>query len=55
MNGAPLPCVTTVGDDDEYRAYVTVIPGSLLYRMYDDHGAACFSEMSAHSSKPRGR
>ncbi len=39
MNGGALPCVTTVGVEEDYRAYVTIIPGVLLYKMYNDYGS----------------
>ncbi|MFZ1964227.1 MAG: AIPR family protein [Roseiarcus sp.] len=40
MNGAPLPCVTAPVDEDEYRAYLTIVPGTLLRRLYEEHGSA---------------
>lgn len=40
MNGSALPCVTAHAEDDEYKAYVMVVPGTLLFNMYDEHGAA---------------
>ena len=40
MNGEALPCVTTSVDEEEYRAFVLIVPGTLLFRMYDDHGSA---------------
>lgn len=36
--GAPLACVPLPVEHDEYDAFVTVIPGTLLHRIYDDHG-----------------
>jgi hypothetical protein len=38
LNGSALPCVTIPADDAEYAAFVTIVPGTLLYRIYDEHG-----------------
>lgn len=40
LNGAPLPCITAPVDDQEYRAFVAILPGEFLFKMYDEHGAA---------------
>jgi hypothetical protein len=40
MNGSPLPCLTTPAGDGEYRAYVMILPGTLLFNLYNEHGAA---------------
>ncbi|WP_262299012.1 AIPR family protein [Microvirga sesbaniae] len=37
MNGTPLPCVSAPLDG-EYAAFVTVVPGTLLFRLYDEFG-----------------
>lgn len=39
LHGGPLACVTTNGSSAEYQAYLTIIPGSLLQRIYDVYGA----------------
>lgn len=39
LAGAPLGCVPLPGADDEYTAFVTVIPAPLLFRIYEEHGA----------------
>ena len=39
MNGTALPCVTTTTVEDDHQAFVMIIPGSLLFRMYDEYGA----------------
>ena len=38
LNGSALPCVTVPVDEFEYAAYVTIVPGTLLFRIYDEHG-----------------
>jgi hypothetical protein len=38
LHGQPLSCVASRADQDEYSAYVTIIPGTLLYKIYDEHG-----------------
>jgi hypothetical protein len=40
LNGAPLQCISSGVTEDDYSAYVTIIPGQLLFQMYEDHGAA---------------
>jgi len=40
MNGEPLPSVTAIADEHEYQAFVTIIPGTLLFKMYDEYGPA---------------
>lgn len=39
LHGGPLACVTASGASAEYEAYLTIIPGSLLQRIYDVYGA----------------
>lgn len=36
--GEPIPCVTVPIDGAEYAAYVTIVPGELLYKIYDEYG-----------------
>lgn len=39
LSGSPLACVPLPsGSGDEYTAFVTVIPATLLFRIYEDHG-----------------
>ena len=38
LAGSPLACVALPASDDEYAAFVTLIPASLLFRIYEDHG-----------------
>jgi len=40
MSGGPLPCLTIPTGDGEYRAYVMILPGTLLFTLYNEHGAA---------------
>jgi hypothetical protein len=40
MNGAPIPCVTAPVREDEYQSYVMIVPGALLFKLYDEHGSA---------------
>lgn len=39
LTGAPLTCVAASADG-EYAAFVTVVPGTLIYELYDRHGPA---------------
>lgn len=39
MNGTPLPCVTADTGAGDYSAYVMILPGQLLHRLYEEHGA----------------
>lgn len=39
MHGAPLACVAATGAAGEYEAFLTIIPGALLRRIYDAYGA----------------
>jgi hypothetical protein len=39
MNGRPLACVTATSSAAEYEAFLTIIPGLLLQRIYDAYGA----------------
>lgn len=39
MHGAPLACVTATGAAEDYEAFLTIIPGTLLRRIYDAYGA----------------
>ena len=34
MNGQPLACVTAANSSTEYEAFLTIIPGPLLQRIY---------------------
>ena len=40
MNGEPLLCVTAPIKEDEYSAFLTIVPGTLLFKLYDEHGSA---------------
>jgi hypothetical protein len=35
---APIPCVSTPSLSQDYQAYLAVIPGEVLYRIYDEFG-----------------
>lgn len=35
----PLPCVTMPNKVTEYKAHLTIVPGELLFRLYDEYGA----------------
>lgn len=37
--GTALKCLPVPGAGDDYLAYLCVIPGEVLYRLYDDYGA----------------
>jgi hypothetical protein len=39
MNGTALPCVLASGAPHEYEAFLLMIPGTLLQRIYNDYGA----------------
>jgi hypothetical protein len=36
--GEAVPCVTVPIDGEEYAAYLAIIPGKLLYQIYDEYG-----------------
>lgn len=38
LAGAPLASVPLPSGDGEYSAFVTVVPATLLFRIYEDHG-----------------
>jgi hypothetical protein len=38
MPTGPLPCLKMRKTDADYDAYMVIIPGDLLYRLYDEHG-----------------
>jgi hypothetical protein len=37
--GSPLPCVTMPASVAEYQCHLTIVPGELLFRLYDTYGA----------------
>jgi hypothetical protein len=37
--GNPLPCLPTPQHSSEYQVFLTLIPGPILYRLYDEYGA----------------
>lgn len=39
MVGAPVPCLHVEGGEGEYEAYLAVIPGEVLSKIYDRYGA----------------
>lgn len=39
LNGGPLACVNASGARGEYEAFLLIIPGSLLQRIYDAYGS----------------
>ncbi len=39
LHGTALPCVAASGALDEYEAFLLMIPGTLLQRIYNDYGA----------------
>ncbi|MBF0439907.1 MAG: AIPR family protein [Magnetococcales bacterium] len=39
MHGAPLPCIRVPTDLPEYSACMAILPGELLFKMYDQFGA----------------
>lgn len=38
LNGAPLPCLHVAAGAGDYNAYLTVIPGEVLSKIYDRYG-----------------
>ena len=39
MNGTALPCLAASGAPHEYEAFLLIVPGTLLQRIYNDYGA----------------
>lgn len=39
LNGGPLACVTVADSSANYVTYLTIVPGHLLQRIYNDYGA----------------
>jgi hypothetical protein len=39
LNGAPIPCLPVPRSSEDYEAYLAVLPGEVLYKLYDEFGA----------------
>ena len=37
--GGAIPCLPVPEQADDYMAYLTILPGGVLYRLYDEYGA----------------
>jgi hypothetical protein len=37
-NGGPLPCLAMPANNSDYRAFLCIIPGKLLHRLYERYG-----------------
>jgi hypothetical protein len=37
--GKPLPCLSAEGAQKDYEAYLAIIPGDVLYDLYDEYGS----------------
>jgi hypothetical protein len=38
MNGSPIPCLPLPLSSSDYTAYMAVLPGEVLYKLYDEYG-----------------
>ena len=47
--------MTTTSPEDEYSAFVTVIPGQLLFKMYDEHGPTLLQRNVRSFLQARGK
>lgn len=39
LNGKAIPCIPAIGDNEEYQAYLAVVPGELLSGIYEIYGS----------------
>ena len=53
--GRPLPVLPAPVHSDEYRAFMTVIPGEWLAVIYEEYGSRLLERMSAPSCSSPGR
>ena len=37
--GTAIPCIPAIGDNDEYQAFLAVVPGELLAEIYEKYGS----------------
>jgi len=55
MNGTALPCVTTTSGEGDFRVYVTMIPGQLLFKMYNEYGSTLLQRNVRSFLQAKGR
>lgn len=53
--GGAIPCLKLPDADGDYQGYLTVLPGEVLYRLYDDYGSRLLELNVRSFLQARGR
>jgi len=54
LNGKGLPCLHVPAQNDDYDAYLAVLPGDVLYKVYDRYGVRLLRIKCPCISRPSG-
>jgi hypothetical protein len=55
LNGGGLPCVTATTGAVDYSAYVMIVPGELIFRLYEEYGARLLERNVRSFLQARGK
>lgn len=55
LTGAPLSCLQVDGGSADYEAYLAIIPGELLFRIYEEYGARLLEQNVRSFLSARGK